>query len=285
MTTSTSPNIPLHRRILYGLTNWGLFVSGVVNLIVGTWFAAHADTAIAATSLTAGLVLLFAATIDRFESLKGLGVEAKTRKLDEKIEQADEALRKLRQLTELTGAALINLNSKMGRWDSAPSQRESLALVDNVRSIMQGLGSEQSAINTALRPWARILCFDLTSVFVSRFNTTISNKINELEMRRQAIPRPMDPNDPELLRLSEEIKSGHNYLERLRKVRVYELDDYPSCFLSLFDNVPYLTQEEMVRLREETARFASDMSLLKQNMLLPNSESWMRELERTSEPA
>lgn len=279
MTNPANPIIPLHRRILFGLTNWGLFVAGMVNLIVGSWFAAHADTAIAATSLTAGLVLLFAATIDRFESLKGLGIEAKTRKLDEKIEQADEALRKLRQLTELTGAALINLNSKMGRWDSAPSARESLALVDSVRSIMQGLGSEPSAISTALRPWARILCFDLTSLFESRLSESISKKINELELRRQSIPKPVDPNNPDLFRLTEEINAGHNYLERIRKTYIYELEDYPACFLSLFENVPYLTQEEIFSLREKAAPFATDMNFLKQNTSLPNAETWMRELE------
>jgi hypothetical protein len=97
-----SATTPIHRRLLYGFTNWSLFVAGMVNLGVGTWSAANGNAAIAATSLTAGLVLLFAATIDRFESLKGLGIEAKTRKLDEKIEQADEALRRLRELTELT---------------------------------------------------------------------------------------------------------------------------------------------------------------------------------------
>lgn len=77
---------------------------------------------------------MFAATIDRFESLEGLGVEAKTRQLDRKIEQADEALRRLEELAELTGAALVDPSSKMGRWDSAPSPRAAYALVQKVRS-------------------------------------------------------------------------------------------------------------------------------------------------------
>lgn len=115
--------LPWYRQLLYGLTNWSLFAAGVVNLAVGTWHVAHSNTSIAATSLAAGLALLFAATIDRFESIKGLGIEAKTRKLDEKIEQADEALRKLRQLAEITGETLVDLHSKMGRWDSAPDRK------------------------------------------------------------------------------------------------------------------------------------------------------------------
>ena len=63
-------------------------------------------------------------TIDQFESLKGLGVEAKTRQLDQKSEQAADALKRLKELPELTGAPLVDLNSKMGRWGSAPILRK-----------------------------------------------------------------------------------------------------------------------------------------------------------------
>lgn len=280
MADLTNTAAPLHRRLLYGLTNWSLSVAGMVNLGVGTWSAGQGDAAIAATSLTAGLVLLFAATIDRFESLKGLGIEAKTRKLDEKIEQADEALRRLRQLAELTGAALVDMNSKMGRWDSAPSPREALALAERVRSIMQALGSEPPAIATALRPWARILCHDLAAAFTAPLHKSITDKIQELEKLRQAIPTPVDPNNPELHRLTGEVNVGHAYIaERLRKIHQFDLDDYPERFLALFENVPYLTQGELLPFRERAARFATDMTALKRSMSLPNAETWMHELE------
>lgn len=280
MTNTSQTKVPLHRRVLYALTNWSLFVAGMVNLAVGTWYALHADAAIAATSLTAGLVLLFAATIDRFESLKGLGIEAKTRQLDEKIEQADEALRKLRQLAELTGAALVDLNSKMGRWDSAPSPRDALALAERVKSIMQALGSEPPAITTALRPWARILCHDLAATIAEPLNKVIFERTQALESSRQSIPTPIDPNNPEFLRLTNEINLGHTYIrERLRKIHEFDLDDYPERFLALFENVPYIAESELLPIRERAARFATDMSTLKRSMSLPNAEAWMYELE------
>lgn len=91
---SPTPQKPL----LHSLANWGLLAAGAANLFVGTKAALGSNVAGAATSLTAGLLLVFAATIDRFESLKGLGIEAKTRQLDEKIGEADDALRRLRVL-------------------------------------------------------------------------------------------------------------------------------------------------------------------------------------------
>lgn len=280
MAESTKIVTPRHRLVLYEFTNWILFVAGIVNLGVGTWFAAQGDAAIAATSLTAGLVLLFAATIDRFESLKGLGIEAKTRKLNEKIEQADEALHRLRQLAELTSIELVDINSKMGRWDSAPSPRESLALVERVRSTLQALGSEPTAIATALQPWALTLFRDLVRAFTVPLCKLITDKMGELQIGRHAVPTRSDPNDPEVNRLTEEIKLGQAYIDGpLNKIYQLDLDNYPQCFLDLFENVPYLAQEELLQFREKAARFAKDMTALKQSNTLPNAETWMHELE------
>lgn len=271
--------LPWYRQLLYGLTNWSLFAAGVVNLAVGTWHVAHSNTSIAATSLAAGLALLFAATIDRFESIKGLGIEAKTRKLDEKIEQADEALRKLRQLAEITGETLVDLHSKMGRWDSAPSPRESYELAQRVRSTMQAMGSDPTTTSRALRSWAKVICHDLARAFADPMHSFTSEKIRALDEIRSALPKPLSPNDPEFLRLTTEINQGHAYLERLGRIHQFELDDYPSRFLALFDGAPYRASEELAPVREKALAFAADMTELRSSMSLPNAEKWIREID------
>lgn len=275
-----SSEVPLHRKVLYGLTNWSLFVAGLVNLGVGTWSAAHEQAAIAATSLTAGLVLLFAATIDRFESLKGLGIEAKTRQLDQKIEQTDDALRRLRELTELIGASLIDMNSKIGRWDSAPGPRESHALAQKVRAIMSALGSDSPAIAATLRPWTRILCHDLAAVLIAPLYKAMSEKLQKLEAARSEIPKPMDVNNPEFLRLTAEIDAGNSYVgNRLRTIHQFEMNDYPERFMSLFEDIPLLGSDEIRPVREKASKFAEDMRALRQSLTLPNAEAWFFELE------
>lgn len=279
MADPTNTATPLFQRLLYSITNWALFIGGIVNLIVGSWYAAHADTTIAATSLTAGLVLLFAATIDRFESLKGLGVEAKTRKLDEKIEQADEALHKIRELAELTGAALIDLNSKIGRLNSAPTPRKSLALAEHVRSIMLRLGVEPAAMDSVLRPWAEMICGDLASFFAASIRKTVSLKINEIIMQRESISKPISADNPELARFNEDIKACNVFLDDLKSSYYFELEDYPKNFMSMFDDMPQRAQAELLPLREKAARFAADMTVLKRSMSLPNSETWIQILE------
>ena len=272
--------LPWHRRWLYGLTNWALFAAGAVNLAIGTWSALNGQVAIAATSLTAGLALLFAGNIDRFESLKGLGVEAKTRQLDQKIEQASDALKKIRQLAELTGAALVDTSSKMGRWDSAPSTREAYALAQKVKSIMSALGSEPSVMREALKPWIRITCHDVASAIVAPLERALSLKTQELERERSAIHQPIDANDPVLLRTTAALNGASTFIEQqVRKIHQYDADDFPDRFLQLFESVPLVDKQTVAAIRAKAQQFAPAMFELRQHQQLANPEPWFFEID------
>ena len=282
MDSKISPsNLPWNRKVLYGLTNWALFFAGMANLLVGTWAAIHESTSIAATSLTAGLVLLFAATIDRFESLKGLGIEAKTRQLDTKLSEADEALRRLREMTEITGAALIRLNSKIGRWGSAPSPRESIAFADGIRQIMKGQGSDDKAIAVVLRPWARTLCFDMARVLSSDLRNLLKARIQSLEAERQKIPQPLKPDDPLFLSLNAKIKLIADFqTSRINNFHKFELDEFPDKFMAIFEDVPLAEPSEIEPLRKAAARYAPGMVSLRETLTLSDPELWIEALEK-----
>lgn len=276
--------LPLSRQFLYGITNWALLIAGLANLGVGTWAAFQSNTSVAATSLTAGLILLFAATIDRFESLKGLGIEAKTKQLDQKIVQADDALRRLREMTEITGAALIDLNSKMGRWDSAPGPRESIALVSRVRQIMKNLGSEDSVIANALRPWAKTLCFDMARAQTHGLRKLLQDRLQTLESERQKIKQPIQPDDPLYTTLSEQIRSINEFqTSHFKNLHRLALEDYPDKFMGVFDDVPQIEAQEIEPLRIAAARFAPGMLALRQSQTLPDTELWIEELNKTKD--
>ncbi len=281
MTQDQSPfTLPWHRKALYGITNWALLCAGLANLLIGSWAAFNDSAAVAATSLTAGLVLLFAATIDRFESLKGLGIEAKTKQLDNKIVQADEALRRLREMTEITGAALIDLNSKMGRVGSAPSPRDSIAFADRVRAVMAALGSNLNTIDAALTPWAKVLCFDMARVHAQKLDVIVRGKVQALETERQNIPQPLKPDDPIYANVSARISSLLEFQSsRLRNLHLLALDDYPDKFMSLFDEVPQIEASELEPVRSRAALFASGMQSLRRNRVLTDVELWIAELD------
>lgn len=272
----TRPQAPWHRRLLYGLTNWALLVAGLANLGVGTLAALDGGATVAATSLTAGLVLLLAATIDRFESLKGLGVEAKTRQLDQKLNEADEALQRVKEVTELAAAALIDLNSKMGRWDAKPTPRESIALAHRLRQMLAALGSDERAVIEALKPWAHTLCLDLAVALLEPLGQAVQQRLQALEREKADLSATQGAQSAAAMRLGEDIQAGTRFIQqRLLQVHQFDLRDFPSRWLGLFDQVPLVDAAEVERLRTQAADFADDMTLLREQMQLAHPERWI----------
>ena len=172
------------------IVNWILFLTGAVNLTTGTWSLITGNTGIAGAGLTAGLLLLLASTIERFEVLKGMGLEAKTRVLDSKIIEADRAFEKLRVLAEISGATLIDLAAKTGRMGTALTAKESYILSRKIKENLEGLGCSQESINSALKPWAKITVFDISN----KISQNLYNKLFEVERNlaseRDRIPQP-----------------------------------------------------------------------------------------------
>lgn len=268
-------------KVLFGTANWALLVAGLANLAIGTYSAFNETAAIAATSLTAGLVLLFAATIDRFESVKGLGVEAKTRQLDQKIHQADEALKRLRETTEMTCAVLMDLNSRTGRLMGPPRPRDSFALADKTRQLMSSLGSDDATIAAALQPWARIICIDMARLLLTEIEQLLSEQIRKVEAERSKIPQPLSPDNAEFKRLSVQIEEISSFLSnRVRKIHLIKSNEFADRFMSLFQEVPALDKSTIEPLQIRAAKFADGMRSLCKESKPINREAWIAELER-----
>ena len=138
-----------------------LCFAGTLCIGTGVFYLVTGKIELATTGLGSGLLLLFAATIDRFESLKGLGLEAKTRDLKLTIEEANQSLTQLRHLAEISGRTLSSLVAKIGRGGSAFTVKESHELSREIRKNLTDLKSDESSILRALRPWVQGLCSEL----------------------------------------------------------------------------------------------------------------------------
>ncbi|WP_032969482.1 hypothetical protein, partial [Stenotrophomonas maltophilia] len=98
-----------------------LFLAGVTALSAGGYLTFQLQAATAATFYGTGLILLFASTIDRFESLKGFGMEAKQRELNRTLTEVQEVLEEVQRLSVFTTQSLATLYGKTGRFNGAPS--------------------------------------------------------------------------------------------------------------------------------------------------------------------
>ncbi|WP_051001776.1 hypothetical protein [Herbaspirillum sp. YR522] len=139
------------RKLQVFVVDLVLTVAGLIALIAGLLSIFRDNAALTASCIGAGIILLFASTLHRFELLKGFGIEAKIRKLDDTIDKAQIALDKLRDVTELTLSTLVSLRT--GDYEQIRSLTESAKLSEAIRSTLQGLQTDGPTIRRILWPW------------------------------------------------------------------------------------------------------------------------------------
>jgi Tfp pilus assembly protein PilO len=86
-------------KVIYGiLSGLVLWAFAITFFGLATWLLIADKTASAATSAGFGTIILFLANLDRIESFKGFGLEAKTRDLRNAISEADSAMERLEEI-------------------------------------------------------------------------------------------------------------------------------------------------------------------------------------------
>lgn len=279
--------LPWHQRALEALTNWCLFAGGVSALVIGSLSALHGEATLAGIAWGAGVLLLLGATIDRFESLKGLGIEAKTRQIDDKLAQADDALDRVRELAELVGANLVFLHSKVGRWDG-PTAAESYALAQQVKANMTGLGSSDATIRDALKPWVETTCGDIMWGLGQALAKRVQRQITATELGRAAEMIAANADDAESLRLREEHASATRLIGRLNGIRSLELRGLPDSFMGLYREAPLVDAAELAELRAAAQNFMPVVVGIRDELTIPDPTRWCpaidQLLERASRP-
>jgi hypothetical protein len=95
---------------------------------------------------------------------------------------------------------------------------------------MEGLGSTPRAVATTLRPWATTLCRDLMRTLVTPLDKAMTDQMRQFEQQRASIKQPIDPTNPDFLRLNAQVNEANQYLvNKLRKTMRFQLDDFPVC--------------------------------------------------------
>lgn len=189
------------------LVNWVLFFVGLANLLAGTWYLYHHEGTLAAAGVGSGLVLVMFATIDRFELLKGLGMEAKTRELNRTLTEAETIVAQMRHLAELTSTALVQLNARAGRLSGAPPAQESYDLSRGVKRVLQSSGSSEPAIRLALKPWATMCAFDIARDLLAHLGHAVQEEATARKRTLDQMTTPNTASDPLHLAKMDEVQS------------------------------------------------------------------------------
>jgi len=234
------------RTIQVVLVDIALTAIGLVALAVGTYHLFGGSPATAATALGSGLVLVLAGSLHRFESLKGLGVEVKLRKLDDTINKAQTALEQMRSLTELVGANLIKMSASIGRLGSAPSVSDAYDLSRQVKRSLQSVDSPPAAVRSALEPWARITAFDMLREKLDPLRKELAAEADRLsaEGRGQSGEEGIAT-----LRRAHEIASYFNLTTK--DMHRWALPEYVDRMGSILEEAPGLSETRRRQIRDE----------------------------------
>ncbi|HEX7637835.1 MAG TPA: hypothetical protein VF457_05510 [Burkholderiaceae bacterium] len=270
---------------LHATANWACFLFGVACLGLGVGRLWQSNIPGASLGLGAGLLLVFAATVDRFELLKGLGIEAKTRQIDDKLAQADEALRRIRELSELTGANLVFLHSKVGRWEG-PAAAEGYRVAQEVKANLAEAGSSPEKIRAVLDPWVRVTCGDILSGHARELERQLQRRTPALALQRSAaLMRANGREDAASLNLRDQLDQAAAFIQRLNEIRNVDLQSLPAAFLQLYDEAPLLDRAEAARLREAAQSFMPVVLRIRDDLEIPDPQHWCREIDLLLERA
>jgi hypothetical protein len=258
--------------VVAGLTSAALVLSGCALLVFGLISAYRGNSPLLAVCIAGAILLIFAANIDRFESLKGLGMEAKTKQLDRKLVEADQAIDQLRQLAETLGKESVAANSKLGRLDSAPTAEESYLHAQAIRSVLTNLGSKPETIREMLRPFVHMMLFDMTTALLHPVKRNLRGNINKAQKRRR-----LTTEDP--LEGAESLAAleGAHKFERRMVSHLYSslaIEDYPGEVLKELNAAPLVDHFVKEAAQKELISFSSEMFLLRTEGRLEKPSEW-----------
>lgn len=260
-----------------GFANVLLFLAGSILLFAGTRAILLEKIGIAVPALTSALVFLLAATVDRFETLKGLGIEAKTRQLNQKLNEAKETLSRLREVAELLGAALITLNSQIGRWNAVPSPEDSYHLAQRVIRILEALGSTRKTIHESIEPWLSAFIFDLMRSILRPIERALSDRQNEL--RKMQMDRGASLTTEEQKQLTAELNTIAEYQEQqLCRLPNIPISERSAAMIRLIDSAPIDNDTLKQEVRHKAESFSVDIESLLRDLYLSDSSYWFHEI-------
>jgi hypothetical protein len=257
------------RKAQTAIVDTALTIFGLALLGLGFWAGLHENLGLAGTALGAGLILLFAATIHRFESLKGLGMEAKTRELKESIGKAEVAVDQLRELAEFTGVNLLRVVSAAGRYDPGSGMDNAYKVSRDVLKILNSLNSKSTTIRPALEYWARFAAIDLINIKWRKLQQYFTVR---REMLGRDAAKAHGEQSAALMRHGAELQTYE--FTALRGLAACPLPHFPARLRKLLDDAPHLLPEQRAALEPEFSEAARQLEHLVQHLDYGDPAYW-----------
>ncbi len=128
----------------------------------------------------AGVLTLIFAFLSEFKTFKGLGIEAEL--LDKKIEEADDLISRLRNISIPLAEMLLSSTARMGRIGTIMPRRQKYDLLKKIEDELRQCGVTDKQLETTKMDWHYYNLFDLSSPafdVINEYNRKHKKKIND----------------------------------------------------------------------------------------------------------
>jgi hypothetical protein len=194
----------------------------ILGLGDGFYLLWHNQTTNASLAFTVGILLLLFSQFERFEFVKGFGIEAKIHQLDDKIQEADKINAALKSITGTLSQLAFELMSRIGRLNGPIERKESLEIENALIKQMRDAEITDEEIDRVVRPVRAIVSFDILRPAVNEAEERLLTWEKSISERSGKIRQPIDMSDPDYLATTADRGVLGKMREVLRSVRGLE---------------------------------------------------------------
>ncbi|MBW3513074.1 hypothetical protein [Janthinobacterium sp. NKUCC06_STL] len=272
----------------FSLERLFLFLTSISISAIATYLAINDNTSGAATCYVAGMLFLVFSNIDRFTSFKGLGFEANTRELDNKIKEADAIIKQLKSLSTFASRAVVDLTNKTGRFGGAIKSKERYQYTMEVREHLEEMGVEKSEIRQTLSSWIFYSTFDLMhyiiydhhggTLGIRKMAETHRQELQNILMENCLINDPMQAAKRE--ETSPKIAQIDAWLSECTAIAKNAYDFHPDAITKLLENVYWLPPQEKQKIIDRARPIIEEIASIRENLKYKDLDSWSLKEQR-----
>lgn len=243
---------------------------------LGIASVAQAFSGNATVTATCGALAIFALLVSQMhliESFSGFGIQAKLRKLDEALGEADEALNKLRKLAAIFSRIIVDTQSRAGRMGGA-AFRDRCATAREVRQLLLDVGASDQEIRSAIAPWAKWMALDISYGLINRLGAVQRSELSSAEFNAR---KTEDGQERELRIRFQEFSRDY-----LGNPYFTDPESYPERIYEIAKAMPFGSEETRGRVVSMIDRFAPSIRSILTKQDIPASDKHLEDLERVA---
>ena len=172
---------------------WVLLTIAVSLFILGGWMVYLKEAASSASAFGGGALSFVLANLREFKRIGGFGMQAE--RLEEKVREADIALDHIRSLAAEVSAPILTIAARLGRWNTAFSQKETYDLMVRIKALLNQNKVPPEKIDHAFREFDFYILLDMARPIKKSIMNLIQEKIQSITEDEKAYPKPINEND------------------------------------------------------------------------------------------